>query len=313
LFQLTETNQTDLTVAVLIATRNRSADVHNALVSVFRQTRLPDEVVVLDDASDVPLAETLSDFAHSSEIHWMRSESPSGVSGARNKLTEAANSSILVYLDDDAVFLGDDAIQTVVEMMTIHPETGIVAFKIETPDLPDNEFQLPFRRRVARNQGVANEPAEVSYYVGAAHAIRREVFEICGNYPIEFVYGHEELDLSYRALNAGFGIRYDPGVKVAHYTRPSVIDDRGRRSGELYLSVRNRVWFAYRNLPARYAFVYVALWSVYYLMAAVKIRRPLTWAAALISGVKGLSDQNRNPINGNVVKYLKRHHGRLWM
>jgi GT2 family glycosyltransferase len=306
------TKQTEYTVAVLIATRNRADDVRAALESVFRQTRLPDQIVVLDDASDVKLAGTLSDLAYSEDIVWVRSESPSGVSGARNKLTAASSSDVLIYLDDDAVFLNDDAIELTLDLMKAHPETGIVAFRIETPELPDTDLQVPFRQSVAGRHGVSDQPAEVSYYVGAAHAIKREVFDICGLYPVEFIYGHEELDLSYRALNAGFGIRYEPTVKVAHYTRPSVIDDRGRRSGELYFSVRNRVWFAYRNLPARYAIGYVVAWSGYYLIAAVKIRKPLTWFAALFSGFRGLSNQERKPISNKIVKYLKHHHGRLW-
>jgi GT2 family glycosyltransferase len=302
----------NLTVAVLIATRNRVDDVRAALESVYGQTRIPDEVVLLDDASDEPLAAALADFEHSSQITWIRSESPSGVSGARNKLTEESTSDVLIYLDDDAVFLSDDAIDQTLGVLSSYPDTGIVAYRIETPELPETDFQLPFRQSVARRPGVLDQPTDVSYYVGAAHAIRRQVFERCGVYPVEFVYGHEELDLSYRALEAGFRIRYEPSVRVAHHTRPTVIEDRGRRSGELFLSVRNRVWFAYRNLPARYAFGYVAAWSGYYLIAALKIGKPLTWFAAMTAGLRGLSLQQRKPVGKNTVKYLKQHYGRLW-
>lgn len=301
------------TIAVLIATRNRPDDVRAALESVFRQTRFPDEIIVLEDGSDEPLVEELTDIRENSKVSWIRSEEPSGVSGARNKLTEISKSDILIFLDDDALFLGDDAIETTLATFADNPGAGIVAFRVETPNLPATDYQLPFRQSVARRPGMLETPREVSYFVGAAHAIIRQVFERCGPYPVEFVYGHEELDLSYRALNAGFGIRYEPGVRVAHHTRPSVVDDRGRMSGELYFSVRNRVWFAYRNLPIVYAFGYVSAWSGYYLASAIKIRRPLTWISALFAGFTGLRRQSRKPVSRATVRYLKKNHGRLWM
>ena len=40
------------------------------------------------------------------------------------------------------------------------------------------------------------------YYAGGAHAIRREVLDRTGNYPVDFFYGMEEYDLSYRILDA---------------------------------------------------------------------------------------------------------------
>lgn len=301
------------TVGVLIATRDRSDDVRSALSTVFSQNRRPDEVIVLDDASEKPLAGVLHDFEFHGDVTWLRSESPSGVSGARNKLVTACSSDILFFLDDDAGFLNDDAIEHAIEIFRSNPDTGIQAFRIETPDLPGTDYQLPFKRGVAKRDGMLDSPREVSYYVGAAHAIRRRVFEHCGLYSEEFVYGHEELDLSYRAVDAGFGVRYEPYVKVTHHTRPSVVEDRGRRSGELYFSVRNRVWFAYRNLPIIYALVYVTVWSGYYLVVALKIRKPLTWFAALLAGFRGLSQQPRKPVGKKAVQYLKRNYGRLWM
>ena len=51
------------------------------------------------------------------------------------------------------------------------------------------------------------------------------------------MYGEEELDLSYQAIEAGFDILYLPAVEIHHYPRPPVVDHKdGYRQPEFILS-----------------------------------------------------------------------------
>ena len=91
-----------------------------------------------------------------------------------------------------------------------NPAIGIAAFKIyyySTGELQVNAF--PHKRFAERKDWPHFDTA---YFSGAAHAIRRSVFEEAGYYPENFFYGMEEYDLSYRALDKGFTIRYDERV-----------------------------------------------------------------------------------------------------
>jgi GT2 family glycosyltransferase len=114
----------------------------------------------------------------------------------------------------------------------------------------------------------------VTTFLGGACAIRRKVFERCGGYPKRFFYSHEESDLAWRALDAGFKIEYRGDVRVLH---PAAAPSR--HPDYHFRSARNRVWLARRRLPWLIAIVHVGVWTVRSLVRAgsaegrVQVRR----------------------------------------
>ena len=87
-------------------------------------------------------------------------------------------------------------------------------------------------------------PGDVTAFHGAAHAVRASVYRAVGGYPDELFYGHEETDLAWRILDAGYTIAYRPDLVLEHpRTKPS------RHRNYLWYFARNRVWIARRNLP----------------------------------------------------------------
>src|SRR5690606_28848180 len=83
----------------------------------------------------------------------------------------------------------------------------------------------------------------------------RTAFEAGGGLPGEFFYAHEETDLAWRILDAGYHIDYDAEAVMYH---PAVAPTR---HADFYrLNARNRVWLARRNLPWPLAAVYLADW-----------------------------------------------------
>ena len=149
---------------------------------------------------------------------------------------------MLVFLDDDAWFEAEDCIETIVASFAGDSELGILAFKVVLRGYDEGQMQVPFSRRARlRHPGLTERRGQTTYYVGAGHAISSRVFEKCGLYQQDLVYGHEELDLAYDAVKKGFRILYVPEVVVSHEPGRSVIDGRmGQR--EVYYSVWNRIW-----------------------------------------------------------------------
>ena len=92
-----------------------------------------------------------------------------------------------------------------------------------------------------------------------------------GRLPGDFFYAHEETDLAWRALDAGWRIRYDAGVDDV----PP--DDAARAGTPSYyrMNARNRVWLARRNLPLPLVPVYLGVWT-----ALTVARRRTTGLAA---------------------------------
>ena len=90
-------------ITVLIATKDRVKQIERAILSSVNQSINP-RVVVLDDASEINIKKELAYKFSKFPIKWLRSNTPSGVAGARNKLVENSSGSIMVFLDDDAYF-----------------------------------------------------------------------------------------------------------------------------------------------------------------------------------------------------------------
>lgn len=299
--------------SVLIASRNRPAEVRKCIESVLAQEFTDFEIVVLDDGSDVPLESEVGVSASANPITWLRNEAPTGVSGARNILVENANGDILVFIDDDAWFVGSDELKTIDEIFASDSEIGIIAFKIHLNSPESGELQVPFSKKViGRDPGITDRRQKAGYFVGAGHAISKRVFAECGLYPTEFIYGHEELDLSYRAVNHGFSIIYEPALAVIHAPASSQVAGAGKRKFESYYVTRNRIWLAHRNLPIRYAVTYSMLWSAYYFAKSLRHRQIINWFSAIKDGIFGIDRSKRQPLSKKAISYLSAHHGRLW-
>lgn len=92
-------------ISVIIPTHNRIEDLKKALNSVFTQTVLPSEVIVVDDGSLPAVPETIFDEAPVAiKTLLLRNEQPKGAPNARNRGINAATGEWIAFLDDDDEF-----------------------------------------------------------------------------------------------------------------------------------------------------------------------------------------------------------------
>jgi GT2 family glycosyltransferase len=303
-------------VSVLIGTRDRPEPLLRCLKSVLGQDFDDFEVLVFDDASQEHdiiglLKETISD----QRLRCFHSEHSLGITGGRNLLMRQARGEIFIGLDDDAAFAGEKAIRSTVNHFLKAPDVGILAFKIIRHKGGDVDLQIPFSQRCRKKWPQLHEESRlVSHYIGAGHALRREIIERCGLYQEEFLFGEEELELSYRVIQAGFEILYTPLSVVLHYPRASVLGNvLGKRPvTELQLHTRNRIWLAYKYLPFPYLPVYLLVWVSHWGVRAVKSRQVGAFIRGIWAGIRGLRELPRTPLDKHAVRYLKNNWGRLW-
>lgn len=91
-----------LSVSAILTTHNRPKGLHRALRSVQRQTRRPDEVVVVDDGSrSIVQSRALSREFPQLNIAVLRNESSCGPAKARNQGAYHSKGNVLMFLDDD--------------------------------------------------------------------------------------------------------------------------------------------------------------------------------------------------------------------
>ncbi|MDI5968685.1 glycosyltransferase [Streptomyces sp. SL13] len=234
--------------AVVLTMGNRPVELLALLDSVARQKGDPVEVVVVGNGAPLP---SLPPGVRTVEL-----PENVGIPAGRNVGIEAfgANGTevdALLFLDDDGLLPREDTAELVREAFAADRELGIISFRIADPETGATQ-----RRHVPRLR--AADPmrsSRVTTFLGGANAARTAVFAQVGGLPDVFFYAHEETDLAWRALNAGWMIDYRADMVLEHpKTAPS------RHAVYHRMVARNRVWLARRNLPALLVPLYLGTW-----------------------------------------------------
>ena len=298
-------------INVLIATKDRVKQIERAIRSSVNQSVNP-RIVVLDDASEVNIKQKLKDKFSDFQIKWVRSDIPSGVAGARNKLVENSSGSLMVFLDDDAYFTDSNSLEKIVNKFSSSERLAAMALKIKLRQQKEG-LQIPFNRLTRLlNKDIHNSERGVSYYVGAGHVITRDVFQKIGGYDKELFYGLEELDLSSSIIKEGRKMIYFPEVEIIHEPEKSVVDKKNILKDEAYYSIRNRIWISYKHLPVFYLIIHLLIWCSFYFLKSLLKFQLIKFSIALFDGFRKLSSIERKPFDSNSLKYLKKNYGRLW-
>ncbi|MGW0857617.1 glycosyltransferase family 2 protein [Streptomyces sp. NPDC002690] len=243
--------------AVIITMGNRPVELRALLDSVAAQDGDRIEVVVVGNGAPVPEVPE--------GVRTVELPENLGIPGGRNVGIEAfgpggTEVDVLLFLDDDGRLPRTDTAELCRRAFAEDPELGIVSFRIADP-----ETGVTQRRHVPRLR--ASDPmhsSRVTTFLGGANAVRTAVLAEVGGLPDAFFYAHEETDLAWRALDAGWQIDYRADMVLSHpATAPS------RHAVYHRMVARNRVWLARRNLPAPLVPVYLGTWVLLTL-----VRRP---------------------------------------
>lgn len=258
-----------LRVSLCVICHDRPAELRSALASAAEQTF--DEIVVVDNAS-TPALEPVA------ATTWVRADYNAGVAAGRNLAAAHATGDILVFLDDDAVFLRDDVVDVVRSAFDERATLGALAGRILRPDGLTVPHEHPFRGPVAD----ADEARPCAYVVGAVHAVRRQAWDQAGGLDGELFYSTEEVDLAFTLVRLGWALAYEPRLLVEH--RPS---PRGRLEDPALpaLRWRNRLVLVRRHLPWPVAMIHAALWCYRTVVEARATGQVGPWLRAWRSGL----------------------------
>ncbi len=95
-------------ISVVIPTHNRPDGLAAAVKSIFNQTLLPKELIVVDDGSNPPVTEDVFTGCPAGlTTKLIRNEHPKGANNARNRGIVEATGEWIAFLDDDDEFFED--------------------------------------------------------------------------------------------------------------------------------------------------------------------------------------------------------------
>ena len=237
-------------ITVSITTRNRPAALDRCLRSLVLAVDRLDGVIVVDDASEPPVAEDAM-RAHASTlgltIDLVRLPIHTGTTAAKNIAARRARTEYLLSLDDDAFLVSGEAVARASALLDADRSVAAVAFA--------QADERAARRQDAQQPASGDEACYVPSFVGFGCLLRRDrLLEVRGYRDVFVIHG-EERELCLRWLDRGWHVVYLPDAPVAH------VADAANRDARTYVRhvIRNDCLNALYNEPAPRALVSIPI------------------------------------------------------
>jgi glycosyltransferase involved in cell wall biosynthesis len=225
-------------ISVIVCTHNPYPDYLRRVLDALDTQTLPKEeweLLLIDNASDPPLAETTVLSGHPQGRHIREDEL--GLTPARLRGIRESRGDLLVYVDDDAV-LTLDYLQMARDLMMEHPNLGVIGAGILEPEfaVPPPRQLVPYLanlslRSVSDRFWSTNIKDLVSVPWGAGLCVRRGVTDsyqqLLNQLNVtdlldrrgERLFAHGDVVFSWASVAGGQGFGVFPELRVTHLIR----------------------------------------------------------------------------------------------
>ncbi len=271
----TTTRTQPFSYSIVILTFNRGHLLRRLLEELEELRRDDVEVIVVDNASDVPASAVADSYPGVTTVRAPRNLGAAG----RNLGFEVARGDIIICLDDDVFGLSKDARDQLGRIFS-DSEIAAVNFKV----LEEGTGRIVNWVHHREVEKYCDSVLIRTKSTEGAVAFRRSALVEVGGYPEPFFLSHEGPDLAFRIMNKGWRVIYSPAITVTHSFAPE-----GRKSWRnYYFDTRNTFWLAIRNLPLTYGTVTVLRQTAAMFFYALRDGYLLWWARAVWHGLRGV-------------------------
>ena len=246
------------TLSVVIVNWNGADLLEKCLISLERQHRPVDEIVVVDNGSVDHSVELVRQ--RFPEVRLVLLPVNTGFAGGANAGISVASSEWIALLNNDVVVAPDWTASLMRAAETADARVGYVTSKIldadgATIDSAGDYLDLAFTAHQRGHQQPANDPrwdlaTPIGSACAAATAYRRQLFEEVGVFDERFFAYFEDVDLCLRAGRRGWTGWYEPSAVVRHATSSTSSRVPGFKR---YQGTRNAWWLMYKHLPGELA------------------------------------------------------------
>jgi len=239
----------DIPTSVVICTRDRPASLKRCLQSLFALTRMPMEILVVDNApaSD----ETYAIVSSMTGVRYILESRP-GLDIARNTGVLYSSGDLIAFIDDDVTVHPHwlEALQKAFQAKEVMAVTGLIL-----PAQLETSAQYLFETHWSFKRGYSAKRFDTAYFqktrprgtpvweigAGANMAFRRETFALAGPFDERLDVGAAgcsgDSEFWYRVLAEGCLCLYEPQAVVYHYHRK----DYKRFSRQMFYYMRGHV------------------------------------------------------------------------
>ena len=204
--------------SVVVPVYNRPDEVDELLQSLCEQTVKDFEVIIVEDGSTSTCKDVCSKYAGILSLHYYAKEN-SGPGQSRNYGAERANGEYVIILDSDVV-LPTSYLQAVEDELAQQPCEAFGG-----PDAAHPDF-TPVQKAISYSMtsffttgGIRGGKAKLDKFYPRSYnmGIRRDVYQQLGGFT-KMRFG-EDIDFSYRIVEAGYKPRFFPEAWVWHKRR----------------------------------------------------------------------------------------------
>lgn len=271
--------------SIIIVNWKVRALLEKCLFSIYQNNQEANfEIIVVDNDSRDGASEMV--MIQFPKVKMIALTHNSGFARANNLAMKQAKGKYLFILNPDTEVLPDFFVNSK-KYLDNNKEVSIMGPKILNPDktlqlsvrrfpnlLSQIFIMLKLRNILVDNKLLANyllfdfdytKEQNVEQIMGAAMIIRREVVQKIGLFDERFFVWFEEIDFCKRAYEAGFKIRYFPGVQIIHHGGSSF-----NKSKVFYKQI------IFNNSLLRYFFKHKPLWQYLVILFLIPINLFLT-------------------------------------
>lgn len=210
-----------MNVSIAIPTYNRGAIVIETLPKIFALDPPPAEIIVVDQTLNLPsdVEHQMHAWNEAGKIRWIRLPEPS-IPAAMNHALRIARSDIVLFLDDDSEPAVPNLVEehacpyqdpAVVAVVGLVLQPGQSPTEITHPTLRDriDDLDFPFH---------STRAADVTNVIACNLSMRRGTAIALGGFDENFTgTGYRlETDFSWRMVDAGHTVRFEPRAAVRH-------------------------------------------------------------------------------------------------
>lgn len=204
--------------SIIVPVYNRPDEVGELLGSLARQTYTDFEVVVVEDGSSVTCRDVCDGYAGRLSLAYYEKPN-SGPGQSRNYGAERAKGEYLIVLDSDVV-LPEGYLQAVDKELTEHPCDAFGGADASHPDFTPVQKAISYSMTsFFTTGGIRGGKKRLDKFFPRSYnmGIRREVYMQLGGFS-KMRFG-EDIDFSYRIVEAGYSTRLFPEAWVWHKRR----------------------------------------------------------------------------------------------
>ncbi len=256
-----------ITIDVIIANYNNGRFLTQCLESVFSQTLLPQEIIVVDDASTDDSLVILEPYVREGKITLIQNKTTLGVSASRNQAISHGKSTFITTLDADDYYYDSGKLASEAATILANCDRSIAFSNVMRVKENSQDIWLVSSKRQLREGDLYFHISRLNGFIPRDYLVSRKDFLAVGGYNLDLKI-YEDWDLKIRLAKLCTW-HFSGKVGTAYRDNSKGLSRSPRK--EHILAMRKIFW---KNCPYKPLIFRYAAFIQFFFYHSLYLRRP---------------------------------------